>query len=64
MTEDHGESDVLSVIKTVQGNHARGHMNQRQIDVLCEEILPKLSVSDNEIGVIAPYIGLPLKLTD
>lgn len=55
MTEDHGESDVLSVIKTVQGNHARGRMNQRQIDVLCEEILPKLSVSDNEIGVIAPY---------
>lgn len=55
MTEDHGESDVLSVIKTVQGNHARNHMNQRQIDVLCEEILPKLSISDDELGVIAPY---------
>lgn len=55
MTEDHGESDVLSVIKTVQGNHARDRMNQRQIDVLCEEILPKLSIPNDKIGVIAPY---------
>lgn len=34
MTEDHGEEDVLSVVKTVVGNHARDHYSQRQIDVI------------------------------
>lgn len=55
MSEDHGESDVLSVVKTAPGNHARGHMNQRQIDVVQQEILPKLHESPSQIGIIAPY---------
>lgn len=55
MSEDNEEPDVLSVVKTVQGNHARGHMNQRQIDVICKEILPKSPFAVNEIGIIAPY---------
>ena len=29
MTEDHGEEDVLSVVKTVVGNHARDHYIHR-----------------------------------
>ena len=32
MTEDSGEEDVLKVYVTTEGNHARGHLNQRQID--------------------------------
>lgn len=53
MTEDKGEKDVLEVRKTVRGNHARGHYNQRQIDEIKEEILPKLEGED--IGIITPY---------
>lgn len=41
MTKDCGESNVLSVIKTSIGNHSREHMNQRQIDILTTEVLPK-----------------------
>lgn len=56
MTEDHGEENVLAVHKTTIGNHQRDHMNQRQIDVLKKEVLPKLGKVDPEnIGVIAPY---------
>lgn len=55
MTEDHGEGDVLSVIKTAKGNHARNHFSQRQIDVIREEVLPKLQETPEEMGIIAPY---------
>lgn len=56
MTEDHGETDVLSVYKTVVGNHRRDNLNQRQIDVLCQEALPRLkNQATGEIGIIAPY---------
>lgn len=55
MTSDKGEEDVLSVVKTVIGNHERDHMNQRQIDSIESEILPKLCYSRSDIGIIAPY---------
>ena len=56
MTEDHGEKYVLSIHRTVPGNHARGHVNQRQIDVILQEILPSLfKYNFNDIGIIAPY---------
>lgn len=55
MTKDNGEKDVLSVIKSVKGDHARGHYNQRQIDIINEEVLPELNYSSDEIGIIAPY---------
>jgi len=56
MTEDHGEKDALLVYKTVQGNHKRELFNQRQIDVLLNEALPKLSENHStDIGIIAPY---------
>ena len=54
MTEDHGENHVLSVYKTSPGNHQRGTMNQRQIDVLLEEVFPALPVNDTK-GIISPY---------
>lgn len=55
MTEDDGEADTLTVIKTSKGKHAREHLNQRQIDVVVDEILPNFSVPDEGIGIIAPY---------
>lgn len=54
MTEDHGENNVLSVYKTAEGNHQRGFMNQRQIDVLLEEVFPKLPTTETK-GIISPY---------
>lgn len=54
MTEDHGEQNVLTMYRTAPGNHARGHFNQRQIDVIKAEVLPKLS-GFASIGVITPY---------
>ena len=56
MTEDHGEKDVLALYRTVPGNHARGHLNQRQIDVIREEVLPALTQKGHQdIGIITPY---------
>lgn len=42
MTTDKGEEDVLSVVKTVAGNHERNHYSQRQIDVIKNEIIPNM----------------------
>lgn len=56
MTEDRCEEDVLLLYRTAAGNHARGHINQRQIDVIHQEILPRLHQQHFEdIGIIAPY---------
>lgn len=55
MTKDNGEDDVLSVVKTVVGNHARNHYSQRQIDVIKKEIIPKYALDPKETGIIAPY---------
>lgn len=55
MTTDKGEEDVLSVVKTAVGNHARNHYSQRQIDVIKNEIIPKYVSNPEETGIIAPY---------
>ena len=55
MTTDKGEDDVLSVVKTVGGNHVRNHYSQRQIDVIKNEIIPKYVSNPEETGIIAPY---------
>ena len=55
MTKDNGEDDVLSVVKTVLGNHERNHYSQRQIDVIKNEIIPKYVSNPEETGIIAPY---------
>lgn len=54
MTEDKGEKDVLTAMRTVKGNHAINHYNQREIDVVMEEVLPVLKDYDN-LGIITPY---------
>lgn len=55
MTTDNGEEDVLSVVKTVVGNHERNHYSQRQIDIIKNEIIPKYVSNPEETGIIAPY---------
>ena len=55
MTTDKGEDDVLSVVKTVVGNHVRNHYSQRQIDVIKNEIIPKYVSNPEETRIIAPY---------
>lgn len=54
MTEDKGEEDVLTAIRTVKGNHAVNHYNQREFDVVKEEELPALKDYDS-VGIITPY---------
>lgn len=57
MTKDNGEEDVLKAYITVEGNHARGHINQRQIDTIKEEVIPEIlkNVRLEDIGIISPY---------
>lgn len=56
MTRDQGEPDVLKAYLTVEGQHARGTFNQRQIDEVVLNILPELgAVRSSDIGIISPY---------
>ena len=56
MTEDRKEPDVLTMYRTAPGNHARGHLNQRQIDVIRQEVLPSLTKQGyGSVGIITPY---------
>lgn len=53
MTTDKNDDKVLQVIKTVPGNHARGRYNQREIDVIIQEVMPEYE--EENIGIITPY---------
>ena len=57
MTEDKGENNVLEAYISSKGNHAKGHKNIRQIDIIEKEIIPELTEKINieDIGVISPY---------
>lgn len=54
MTTDRNDAKVLQVIQTVPGNHARGHLNRREIDVIISEVLPECKDTES-IGIITPY---------
>lgn len=47
----------LIVYKTVAGNLSRDNVNQRQIDVIKNEIIPNenLCITDNSLGIVTPY---------
>ena len=57
LSEDKAEDDVIKAFITQKGNHARGHYNQREIDVIIKEILPPLQkqLKQEQIGIISPY---------
>ena len=50
-------SKPLMVYRTAPGNHARNHINQRQIDVIVKEIFPEqeLNMHDESVGIVTPY---------
>ncbi len=54
MTQDHDEDNVMMAIRTAPGHHARGHYNQREIDVVKQEVLPTLK-KGTDVGIITPY---------
>lgn len=56
MTESSDSIKTLALYKTPVGNHERNRMNQREIDVIKNEVLPSLSdIKFSDIGIIAPY---------
>ncbi|MHC1682927.1 MAG: AAA domain-containing protein [Clostridiaceae bacterium] len=57
LTEENVDDKPLLLYKTAKGNHARGNLNQRQIDVVFEEIIPKQNINEKNqsIGIVSPY---------
>lgn len=47
------EDNPLHVVRTVPGNHARGHENVREAEAICQEVMPK--VDRFSTGIIAAY---------
>lgn len=45
----------LVVYKTPQGNHARERMNQRQIDIIQQEIISNEKLENVDLGIVTPY---------
>ena len=57
LTKPKSDRQAMMVYKTVAGNMARGHINERQIDVIVNEVFPQqnLSKSDGSVGIVTPY---------
>ena len=57
LTEEKPDDQPLILYKTVKGNHARGTINQRQIDVITKEVIPEENKqkAHQSIGVISPF---------
>lgn len=60
MTKDNGEDDVLSVVKTVAGNHERNHYSQRQIDVIKMKLCLNITSTRKKQGLLL-RTGIRLK---
>ena len=54
MTDDRAEEKVLQAVRTVEGNHSRGYFNQREIDVIVQEVMPEFA-GEGSVGIITPY---------
>lgn len=57
LTNDQVEDKPLILYKTAKGNHARGKVNQRQIDVVFNEIIPEQEIKESSqtVGIISPF---------
>jgi len=55
MKKDDSAYAPIRVVRTVQGNHARGTLNNRQVDTIVQEVIPALEEEFSDIGIIAPY---------
>jgi hypothetical protein len=57
LTDPKSSREPLVMYKTVEGNHERNHVNQRQIDVIKNEVIPQqnLNINDHSLGIVTPY---------
>jgi len=57
LTEPKSIRQPLVAYQTAEGNHARGHTNQRQIDVIKKDVISeqKLDIECDSIGIVTPY---------
>lgn len=57
LTEPRSDRQPLVVYQTADGNHARDHTNQRQIDVIMNEVIPQqnLDTRHGSVGIVTPY---------
>ena len=57
LTKPKSDRQPLMVYRTAAGNHARNRVNQRQIDVITNEVFPDqgLNASDGSVGIVTPY---------
>lgn len=57
LTEAKSDRKPLMVYQTVKGNHAREHLNQREIDVIINEVIPEQGIvtEDESLGIVTPY---------
>ncbi|SIS70401.1 Protein of unknown function [Chryseobacterium ureilyticum] len=62
LSEAQTEREPLLVYKTKAGNHARQRENQRQIDVIIQEIIPQQNLEGVNLGIVTPYRNQTLAL--
>ena len=62
LSKDEQKAEPLILINTAEGNHARGLSNQRQVDVIKNEVLPY--VNRDNLGIISPFRDQVRKLSD
>lgn len=57
LTEEKADKMPLLVYQTVMGNHSRNRVNERQIDVIKQEVIPnqELDPISDSIGIVTPY---------
>ena len=57
LTRQENRDSPLQVFRTVPGNHAREHVNRREIDVIAQEIFPRygLRTKATTVGIVTPY---------
>lgn len=66
LTKPKTDRSPLVVYRTTPGNHAKERMNQRQIDVITQEVFPnqRLNTSDGSVGIVTPYRNQANKLKE
>jgi len=55
LSEQTDKRSPLIVYKTAPGNHARERMNQRQIDMIEQEIISNERLETVDLGIVTPY---------
>ena len=57
LTNERDNDKPLVLYKTAKGNHARGNLNKRQIEVIFDEIIPEQHINESlqSVGIISPY---------